>query len=253
MVWNDFFDLEQDRRERPGRPLPSGRIARKTAGYFGAGLLAAGLAFAVLAGFVGTSGDGTAWVGFRATAGILAGVLVLAILLYDAWLKRTWAGPIGMGLCRFLNVLLGFCATFSPNWLVAFHMAAVMGFYVAGITWFARTEARTSNRTMLILAGLLMLAGILLALPLPLHVAEGGSSVLFPYLLVGLGFLIGIPAAKAIVQPVPQRVQKAVMVALLGLVVLDAVMAITQAGIVGLLILLLLVPALFLGRWVYST
>src|SRR5262245_28722487 len=26
MVWNDYFDLEQDRRERPFRPLPSGRI-----------------------------------------------------------------------------------------------------------------------------------------------------------------------------------------------------------------------------------
>ena len=28
MVWNDFFDVEQDRRERPFRPLPSGRISR---------------------------------------------------------------------------------------------------------------------------------------------------------------------------------------------------------------------------------
>ena len=26
MVWNDYFDLEQDRKERPGRPLASGRI-----------------------------------------------------------------------------------------------------------------------------------------------------------------------------------------------------------------------------------
>ena len=23
MVWNDYFDIEQDRRERPSRPLPS--------------------------------------------------------------------------------------------------------------------------------------------------------------------------------------------------------------------------------------
>src|SRR5437868_8098899 len=29
MVWNDFFDVEQDRRERPFRPLPSGRVARR--------------------------------------------------------------------------------------------------------------------------------------------------------------------------------------------------------------------------------
>src|SRR6266852_4753634 len=31
MVWNDFFDVEQDRRERPYRPLPSGRITRRAA------------------------------------------------------------------------------------------------------------------------------------------------------------------------------------------------------------------------------
>src|SRR5947208_9514410 len=31
MVWNDFFDVEQDRRERPFRPLPSGRISRRHA------------------------------------------------------------------------------------------------------------------------------------------------------------------------------------------------------------------------------
>ena len=31
MVWNDVFDIEQDARERPFRPLPSGQIAPRTA------------------------------------------------------------------------------------------------------------------------------------------------------------------------------------------------------------------------------
>src|SRR5262245_29074995 len=35
MVWNDFFDLKQDKRERPFRPIPSGRIRRRTAGWLG--------------------------------------------------------------------------------------------------------------------------------------------------------------------------------------------------------------------------
>src|SRR3954454_3550433 len=35
MVWNDVFDVEQDRRERPFRPLPSGRISRRRAAVFG--------------------------------------------------------------------------------------------------------------------------------------------------------------------------------------------------------------------------
>src|SRR5438067_2386375 len=36
MVWNDVFDVEQDRRERPFRPLPSGRVSRGAAMRFGA-------------------------------------------------------------------------------------------------------------------------------------------------------------------------------------------------------------------------
>ena len=32
MVLNDCFDVEQDRRERPQRPIPSGRISR--VGFF---------------------------------------------------------------------------------------------------------------------------------------------------------------------------------------------------------------------------
>src|ERR1700720_1278871 len=50
MVWNDFFDVEQDKRERPFRPLPSGRIQRSTAGILGAVLLGLGWLFAVAAG-----------------------------------------------------------------------------------------------------------------------------------------------------------------------------------------------------------
>src|SRR5262249_56660474 len=74
MVWNDFFDLEQDRRERPFRPLPSGRVSRRAAAVLGTGLFAAGLGCAAAAG---------------TDSLILAGLLVLAILAYDAWLKRT--------------------------------------------------------------------------------------------------------------------------------------------------------------------
>src|SRR5215813_9803834 len=92
MVWNDYFDQEQDRRERPFRPLPSGRVTPREAVQLGAGLMAAGVACALVAGRL------SVW---------LALALVVAILAYDGWLKRTWAGPVAMGLCRFLNVLLG--------------------------------------------------------------------------------------------------------------------------------------------------
>src|SRR5688500_9566955 len=50
MVWNDVFDLAEDTRDRPFRPLPSGRVTVRTAAGLGVVLVLLGVAFAVLAG-----------------------------------------------------------------------------------------------------------------------------------------------------------------------------------------------------------
>jgi 4-hydroxybenzoate polyprenyltransferase len=158
-----------------------------------------------------------------------------------------------MGTCRYLNVLLGLTAagTWPPDW--GHHLALVVGVYIVGVTWFARTEARDSSKAALKGAAAVMLAGLLLALPAPLWFPPGTSSPLFVYLLVGLGFTVGLPVCRAIAQPKANLVQVAVKRAIFGLVGLDAVLATAAAGHWGLLILLLLLPTLYLGRWVYST
>ncbi|HEY7269516.1 MAG TPA: UbiA family prenyltransferase, partial [Dehalococcoidia bacterium] len=196
MAWNDYFDVEQDRRERSFRPLPSGRISPTQAARLGIGLLVAGVLLAALAGMA------SFWI---------AVCLVGAILAYNGWLKRTWAGPIAMGACRFLNVLLGVSACGSLLWPRGAHLALVVGLYIVGVTWFARTEARLSNQNALRGAAVVMLAALLLALPLPVFLpADQHSSFLFPYLLVGLGFLVGVPVVQAIANPTPSYVQAAV-------------------------------------------
>jgi 4-hydroxybenzoate polyprenyltransferase len=162
MVWNDYFDREQDRRERPFRPLPSGRIAPRQAVRLGVALLVVGVLLAALVGMT------SLWI---------AVCLVGAILAYDGWLKGTWAGPLAMGICRFLNVLLGVSACGSLLWPRGAHLALVVGLYIAGVTWFARTEARVSNQNALRGAAAVMLASLLLALPLPVFLpAEQHSS-----------------------------------------------------------------------------
>jgi 4-hydroxybenzoate polyprenyltransferase len=249
MVWNDIFDLEQDSHERPFRPLPSGKVQRPHAVQLGAGLMALGLLCAALGGW---DGDRLRW-----TPLMLAGILAGVILLYDAVLKRTWLGPVAMGGCRFLNVLLGLCITGAPFSSWGLGLALAVGVYIAGVTWFARTEAETSNQDVLTWAALVMLAGLLLGLGLP-NLAAGRkagvtTSFLFPYLLVAYGFALGIPVSKAIQQPSPGRVQCAVKMAVLGLVVFDAILATALAGAWGLVLLVLLPPALYLGRRLYST
>jgi 4-hydroxybenzoate polyprenyltransferase len=241
MVWNDYFDCEQDRRERPFRPLPSGRVSSRQVMQLGAGLLLAGVLLAALAG---------------KTSLLLAVALVGAILTYDGWLKRTWAGPLAMGACRFLNVLLGISACGSLLGGRGVYLAFIVGLYIVGVTWFARTEAQRSRQNALRGAAALMLLSLLLALPLPVFLPEGQhSSFLFPFLLVALGFFVAVPIMRAIADPLPSQVQSAVRHSLLALILLDTVLAAATAGSLGLFILLLLVPSLYLNRsrWLYAT
>src|SRR5262245_47281602 len=117
MVWNDYFDIEQDKHERPYRPIPSGRVSRSSAAVLGGFLLTGGVVFAVLSALTHEPGS-------RAAPVVIAVLLVAAILGYDAWFKRMWLGPVGMGLCRFLNVMLGLTVTGAAidrsGWLLAF-------------------------------------------------------------------------------------------------------------------------------------
>jgi 4-hydroxybenzoate polyprenyltransferase len=93
MAANDWADRQLDAAERPERPIPSGRIAPGTAFGVAAGLTAAGVAVAGLAG------------GRRALA--VAVPLAGAVWAYDLKFKNTPAGPAAMAACRALDVLLG--------------------------------------------------------------------------------------------------------------------------------------------------
>jgi 4-hydroxybenzoate polyprenyltransferase len=261
MVWNDYFDFEQDLRERPFRPLPSYRVRTGTAAKLGVLLLAAGVVFAALAGQHGE--------GYSFAPVAIALLLACAILLYDSWLKRTWAGPVSMGLCRFLNILLGLTVAAGGIAPWGFVLALVIGTYIVGVTWFARHEAVVSRQRELLAAAVVMLAALPLALFLPVLGRQLGRTdgnaglqafilgdlghILFPYLLVAYGFFIGVPAVRAIWSPGPRQVQAAVKRSIRGLIFLDAVLAVSLAGTPGLLLLLLVPPMMYLGKWVYST
>jgi 4-hydroxybenzoate polyprenyltransferase len=257
MVWNDVFDLAEDRKARTFRPLPSGRVGVGTAIVLGVVLFAAGVGLAGAAGLPGSAGWNHEPLVFA--LGIVAGVLI-----YDGGAKRTAFGPISMASCRFLNVLFGLSPIPETALDLEYrlYLAAVVGLYILGVTWFARTEEGHSRKRDLALAGCVMVLALLVALVLrdKLHAGTGPTRALaalgtaaFPYLLVGFGFLIGRPVARAIADPAPRTVQAAVKRCVLGLVVLDAVLATMFVGLPGLLILLLLPPALVLGKWVYST
>ena len=240
MVWNDYFDFAEDRRDRPFRPLPSGAISLQRARWMGLVLLAIGWACAAMTGRAGA---------------MIAAALVVAILLYDARMKRTSFAPLGMAACRFLNVLLGLSLAdpAAIPLVTQVHLALTGGLYIVGVTWFARTEEKRSDPKVLTKAALVMLAAVGLALAVATRVTPGTSSPLFPYLLVAFGFWVGGPVVAAIQKPTPDRVQAGVKRSIFGLIVLDALLASIFVDTPGLLVALLLLPAVILGKWVYST
>ncbi|MBN2475964.1 MAG: UbiA family prenyltransferase [Pirellulales bacterium] len=250
VVLNDLFDYQRDLAERPDRPLPSGRLSRQFARRLGTALLTAGVAIALPA----------AWLAGDFRPAVAAGALAACILLYDVWLKRTLLGPPAMGACRMFNVLLGMSVAGSPwqsqHWLVA----GAVGIYITGVTWFARNEVCPGGRLQLALATGVLLSGIALLARLPDHAADRLVPVLkqqperWRLMMLFLGVLIGWRCLRAVLNPVPARVQTAVKLCILSLVVLDAAACYAVRGTSwAVAILLLLAPAVVLGQWIRST
>jgi 4-hydroxybenzoate polyprenyltransferase len=270
MVLNDVYDFDVDLHERPFRPLPSGRIALATARRLGYAMLVGGAAAGWGAGFASAEAD-LPW-----RSGVVATILAGCVVLYDAAAKRTPLGPLAMGGCRFLNVLLGMSAApqvAADVVLLGYNGAQLLvaggiGLYIVGVTWFARTEVKsTSSGLQLLAATAVMMGGIaLLALypaldsapPLqmvPMHVGLALSPhSVWAVLLAMIAFPVIGRCLAAVSDPVPQRVQTAVKRAILSLILFDGAVTLAAAGpIYAIAVLALLIPTVALATWVYST
>lgn len=131
LIDNDRVDYAEDLRERPGRPLPSGRISRKAAS------LAEALLFALPLGLALSGRLPAAW-------GSAQLLLVAAVLLYNrVKAAAPRAGFLLMGFCRALNLFAGgtlIWTACAPLPLLA--VALCWGGYVAALTVFASHETR---------------------------------------------------------------------------------------------------------------
>lgn len=266
MVLNDVFDLEQDTRERPHRPIPSGRVRLATANRVGWGLLIGGVIAGSLVGAAWGTNDPFWW-----RSGLIALLLASCVVLYDGLLKPTALGPIAMGACRFFNVLLGMSVGsmstsgagqvlgYDPSqWIVA----SGIGIYVAGITIFAKTEAQESGRGRLVCGLLAMLAGLVLLASFPRFgvFARGraltfSNAAVWPLLIAVLGFSVARRCLLAIGSPQPQLIQVAVKQSIMSLIIFNAAicLAVRPPFYWAVAIIALIVPMLLLGKWVYST
>lgn len=245
MIFNDVFDKDVDLRERPLRPIPSGRVSVKLATTLGIVLNIVGIGLAAAVGL---------------NSFYVALALSAAIYLYDGPLKRTPLGPVAMGSCRFFNVLLG--ASAMPvvegelSLLVqALHVAAGLGVYVAGLTWFAKQEAKWSNRGMLVGAAVVINLGLAILLGFILNVPTQMDRSTPMILLAVITLTVVRRLVTAIIEPAPDNVQLAIKIMLLSLVMLDAMLVVFTTGqpVLGVMTAALLVPAFVLAKWIPMT
>ncbi|MDT0686349.1 UbiA-like protein EboC [Salinimicrobium sp. 3283s] len=230
VVLNDYFDAEIDQQERPERPIPSGQVTKKEALSLGVVLFLIGIA----ASFV-----------VNVVSGFLAVAIAVLATAYDAKGKHIdWIGPINMGLCRGLNLLLGMSilpAITGENWYLLF----IPVIYIAAITSISKGEVTGSTRKPLYVAAFFYLLVItaIAYLGYESEASDFFSTVLFVILFAAL---ILPPLVRAIKEPSAKKIRLAVKVGIISLIVMNAAIAASSAGLVFGLVVLTLLPFSFL-------
>jgi 4-hydroxybenzoate polyprenyltransferase len=232
VVMNDVFDARLDSVERPERPIPSGAIALRTAAFLGLLLMAGGVAAAFLCSTL---------------SGFVALAIASSALLYDAWGKhQNILGPLNMGLCRGLNLILGTTVVGSlPGVLAALGLVTLC--YIAGVTALSRGEVRGGTRTAAGISLAWLVAGVSVLAVLGSQ-AQAGLVFAAP-LFALLIFRLAKPFWDAFRTLKPQKIRLAVRTGVLSLILLDAALAALYGGPwFGLAVLLLYFPATLLAR-----
>lgn len=232
VVFNDIFDADLDRRERPERPIPSGRASRRSAALLGALLLCAGVV--------------AAWQASGVSA-VLAVTIALMALSYDALTKHhAWLGPVNMGACRGFNLLLGVSA--APAMVTKlWFLALIPLLYIGAVTTMARGEVHGGRRRPGIIMLLLIAAtssGLFALAP----ITDFECLTAMPFLALLLGLIVP-SIVRAIQRPHPPEIRAAVKTCIIMLIVLNATIAAGFAGVgLGLLVLSLLPISIGLSR-----
>ncbi|MEX1017335.1 MAG: UbiA family prenyltransferase [Phycisphaeraceae bacterium] len=219
MVLNDVCDAAYDREHRPHRPIPSGRLARRTA-------IIAVITFNLLGLLL------VARFGLEAT--LLAIALLLASVGYNLLHRRSELAVVLMGVCRSLLYLLAAVSVtviieplIVPEtlehyqfwfWRSTLPFAIILTLYVAAFTYLARRENDAIvGRRSLLAWGLpvLAIAGVLSVMPNTLVMAALTAAV-------GLTVLLWLGRCAQQVTAAPPQTKQAVMGWLAGLCLIDA-------------------------------
>jgi 4-hydroxybenzoate polyprenyltransferase len=239
IVLNDYFDIEIDKRERPSRPLPSGNISKRNA-----------LTIAIVALLIAN----TLALVISVTSFAVSLALTLLIIAYDYRLKHGLLGPFAMGGSRFLNVILGASPVLlylnNHSYAIVGAAASSVFVYIVSITILSKKEVGIERPhytlVSLMVFGLISVVAALGVLLLQLKWE-------FLLNLSIFAAAMAITFKQHLAKELPS-VQKAVRNMVISIIILDSVFVSGTAGLpYGLLILLLIAPAVVLAKKLYVT
>lgn len=204
VVFNDVFDAELDARERPERPIPSGRVSIRGAAGLGSILFLIGVMAAGTVGMLPLQ---------------IALAIVVMCLVYDKWAKHhAIAGPLAMGLCRGLNLLLGMGYSLLALDQVWF-LAVVPVIYIAAVTTISRGEVHGGQRMPLYFSALLYGVVVACIVAFGMHYQ---SSILAVGMILPFILFVLPPLVKAIRTLEAGDVRKSVKHGVIGLIFMNA-------------------------------
>lgn len=210
MALNDVIDARTDRDERPGRPIPSGRVSRGAAFVFAAACLAGGIGVGAATGLASL-----------VVSVVLAGMIVAYDLVHD---RSGWSVML-MGACRGLVYVLAASAVGGDAvWSDTIVPAGCLAGYTAGLSVIARGEVGGG-------AGGAKAAAVLMPVPMVVLVLSGPGIPGWPVVVAGIIGLAWVVRCSRLVFVRPARTIPAVLGLIAGFCLVDVlVMTLTVRG-----------------------
>jgi len=241
IVLNDLYDFDIDKKERPNRPLPSGKISRRSAIVLVVIFSTLALILSLLVSF---------------STLVISSILFLTIFGYDKYLKNTHAGPLTIASARVMNILLGTSVSFrsvdSYSQIVTLTFVLIITFvYVSLIGFISRYEVRgfSDNAKLLLppaIVAIVISSIILFSLM--------GFFKLESLIILSLFSFIMLISFSRIYRRDSGRTQQIVRNMILSIIVLDSTFLTGIIGIeLGLAVLILMGPLLVLANKMYMT
>ena len=207
IVFNDVFDFELDKIERPERAIPSGAVKLSEAIVLGSFLLILGIASSFL---------------YSTLSGIIALLIAICALVYNKYSKHhSFIGPLNMGTCRGLNLLLGI--SIVANSINNLYIIAIVPLiYIFSITMISQGEVHGSNKNKLFLGAFLYA----LVIGVMLFFAWQKEQILLALIfIVPFAWMIFRPLFRAILEPIGKNIGLAVKAGVISLILMDAAWA----------------------------